>query len=263
MGKYFNVTLKPTITASRQHSSAFAAGDILFDWAPIQVPKGSSRLLSTTAIIRGTNATDQAAVDMELFFAKSIDGTAPSSLGVLNSAVTAASAAASEKTGWFRNVIGRQFFDADANGMGSSDDLVFINTIQAPGNAGGGSLVLSGEPNSGDNVGFDTIYVAGVAQGDLNFSTTVLARGGITADGTSVVPTDAGSDDDPNADLVFQPGDIIHTATDQLLGTIKSISAFDTNHQDIILTSGFDVDVANNAELYNISPIRFEFSFEK
>ena len=28
-GKYFNVTLRPTITASKQHAGAFAAGDVL------------------------------------------------------------------------------------------------------------------------------------------------------------------------------------------------------------------------------------------
>ena len=112
----------------------------------MQVPKGSARLLSTTATIRGVNAADQAAVDMELFFAKSINGTAPSTLGDLNDPVDTATATGSTTTGWFRNIIGRQFFDADVNGMGSSDDLVYINTIQSPGNTGGGGLVLTGEP---------------------------------------------------------------------------------------------------------------------
>ena len=262
MGKYFNVTLRPTITASKQHAAAFAAGDILFDWTAMQVPKGSARLLSSIATIRGVNAADQAAVDMELFFAKSINGTAPSSLGVLNAAVTTATATGSEKTGWFRNIIGRQIFDADVNGMGSSDDLVFINTIQSPGRGGGG-LVLTGEPESGDNVGYDVIYVAGIAQGALDFSTTVLVRGAITDDGTTVIPTDKGGNDDPDADLIFQPGDVIHTGTDDVLGTIKSIAAFGSSKQDITLTSGFDVDVADNEELYNINPVTITFSFEK
>ena len=263
MGKYFNVTLRPTITASEQHDGAFAAGDVLFDWTAMQVPKGSVRLLSTIATVRGINAADQAAVDMELFFAKSINGTAPSTLGALNDAVDTATATASTATGWFRNIIGYQFFDASEQGMGSSDDLVYVNTIQSPGNGGVGNLVLTGEPDSGDNVGYDTIYVAGIAQGALDFSTTVLARGAITADGTTDISTDKGSNDDPDAELIFQPGDVIHTGTDDVLGTIKSIDAFDTNHQGIHLTSGFDVDVADNEEIYNINPVTLVFSFEK
>ena len=262
MGKYFNVTLRPTITASTQHAAAFAAGDVLFDWTAMQVPKGSSRLLSTIATIRGTNAADQTAVDMELFFAKSINGTAPSTLGALNDPVDTATATASTATGWFRNIIGRQFFDADVNGMGSSDDLVYINTIQSPGNIGSGSLVLTGEPESGDNVGYDTIYVAGIAQGALDFSTTVLARGGEAADVT-VVETDKGSNDDPNADLIFQPGDVLHSGTDDVLGTVKSIAAFGSSKQDINFTAGTSDIIADNEEIYNINPVTLIFSFEK
>ena len=261
-GKYFNVTLRPTITASTQHEGAFAAGDILFDWTAMQVPKGSSRLLSTIATVRGINAADQPAVDMELIFAKSINNTAPSSLGVLNAVVTTATATGSTTTGWFRNIIGRQFFDADVNGMGSSDDLVFVNTIQSPGNTGGGGLVLTGEPETGDNVGYDIIYVAGIAQGALDFSTTVLARGGEAA-GVTVVETDKGSNDDPDADLIFQPGDILHSGTDDILGTIASIGAFGSSKQDINFTAGTSAIIADNEEIYNINPITFIFSFEK
>ena len=225
MGKFFTVEVNPTITASKQHAAAFAAGDVLFDWTSFQIPKGSARLLSTIATVRGTNA---------------------STLGDLNDPVDTATATGSSTTGWFRNIIGYQFFDASAQGMGSSDDLVYMNTIQSPGNGGVGNLVLTGEPESGDNVGYDTIYVAGISQGALDFSTT-----------------DKGSNDDPDADLIFQPGDVIHTGTDDALGTIQSIAAFGSSKQDITLTSGFDVDVADNEELYNLNPIKLIFSFEK
>lgn len=267
--KFFNVTVRPTIAASAQlnagdSNNPFAAGDVLFDWTAFQIPKGSARLLSTTAIVRGTNGADQAAVDMELFFAKSINGTAPSTLGDLNADVDTATATGSENTGWFRNIIGYQFFDADAQGMGSSVDLVYINTIQSPGNGGVGNLVLSGEPESGDNVGYDTVYVAGIAQGNLDFGTTVLARGGTTADGSvAVVETDKGSNDDPNADLIFQPGDILHSGTDDVLGTVKSIAAFGSSKQDITFTAPIAATIADNEEIFNVNPITLVFSFEK
>ena len=261
MGKFFTVEVNPTITASKQHAAAFAAGDVLFDWTSFQIPKGSARLLSTIATVRGTNAADQAAVDMELFFAKSIAGTAPSTLGDLNDPVDTATATGSTTTGWFRNIIGRQYFDADAGNMGSSDDLVYMNTIESPGNSAVGNLVLTGEPESGDNVGYDTIYVAGIAQGALDFSTTVLARGGEAA-GVTVVETDKGSNDDPNADLIFQPGDILHSGTDDVLGTVSSIAAFGSSKQDINFTAGTSAIIADNEEIYNINPIKLIFSFE-
>ena len=145
--------------------------------------------------------------------------------------------------------------------MGSSDDLVYMNTIESPGNSAVGNLVLTGEPESGDNVAYDTIYVAGIAQGALDFSTTVLARGGEAA-GVTVVETDKGSNDDPNADLIFQPGDILHSGTDDVLGTVSSIAAFGSSKQDINFTAGTSAIIADNEEIYNINPIKLIFSFE-
>jgi hypothetical protein len=129
-------------------------------------------------------------------------------------------------------------------------------------------VILEGEPKSGSSVGYDKLYVAGLVRSvdgtSTNFSTSVLARGGTTADGVVVeVPTDKGSDDDPDADLIFAPGDVIHTAANQPIGTIKSISAFDTDHQDLIFENPIETTVLDNIELYNINPIKLILNFEK
>ena len=112
------------------------------------------------------------------------------------------------------------------------------------------ACVLEGEPNSGTNVGYDTIYVAGSTGGVLSFGTTVLTRGAVTDDTTLIVETDKGTNDDPNADLIFAVGDVIHTGTDDVLGTIGSIGAFDTNNQPITFTAPITDDLGDNEELF-------------
>tara|TARA_X000001382_G_scaffold59397_1_gene40911 strand:- start:251 stop:1033 length:783 start_codon:yes stop_codon:yes gene_type:complete len=257
--KYFDVTVKPTVPASKQQDGAFSAGDVLFDWTPFQIPKGSARLLNTFVTVRGTDAADQGALDIELFFAKSIDNNAPATLGDEHAAV--------DSSGWQNNLIGYQMLDHSSNSTGSSDDLVFITTLQSGSRGGGPDVVLTGEPNSGDNVGFDTIYVACITQGAHNFSTTVLARGGTTADGSvAIIETDKGSNDDPDAELIFVPGDVLATTNntdDRTLGTVKSIAAFGSSKQDITFEAAITSTIADNEEIYNLNPVVLKFSFEK
>ena len=253
--KYFDVTVKPTVKASKQHAGAFAAGDILFDWTPFEIPRGSARLLNTFVTVRGTDGADQGAKDLELFFAKSIDGNAPATLGDLNDPV--------DSSGWQNNLIGYQMLDHSSNSTGSTDDLVFITTLQSGSRGGGPDVVLTGEPLIGA-VGTDVIYVACITQGAHNFSTTVLARGGTTADGSvAVVETDKGANDDPDAELIFVPGDVLHSATDDVLGTVKSIAAFGSSKQDITFEAPIVATIGDNEEIYNVNPVVLKFSFEQ
>ena len=46
MGKYFTVTVKPEIAASKQDDGAFADGDLVFDWTAFNIPKGPAKLLN-------------------------------------------------------------------------------------------------------------------------------------------------------------------------------------------------------------------------
>ena len=259
INKYFTVEVKPTIPASAQAAAAtFSDNDLLFDWTSFQVPKGASKLVCTTIVQRGANAGAAVVKDIDLIFAKSINGTAPATLGTVNAAVTALPVVSN-------HVIGMTHIDStgDHGGKGISYWTVG-STGSGAANSLIPSLVLEGEPESGDNVGYDTLYVGGlVTENALDLGTTVITRGAISADNTTTIPTDKGSDDDPDAELIFAPGDVIHTATDDVLGTISSISAFDTNHQDIILTANNVGAIADNEELYNINPIRLILSFEK
>jgi len=259
--KYFDVTVKPTVSASKQQDGAFAAGDVLFDWTPFQIPKGSARLLNTFVTVRGTDGADQGAKDLELFFAKSIDGNAPATLGDLHDAV--------DSSGWQNNLIGYQFLDHSSNNTGSTDGLVYITALTSGSRGGGPDVVLTGEPDSGDNVGYDTVYVASIIPtgATYNFSTSVLARGGTTADGSvAVIETDKGSNDDPDAELIFVPGDVLATTNntdDRTLGTVKSIAAFGSSKQDITFEAAIANTIADDEEIYNLNPVVLKFSFER
>tara|TARA_R100000541_G_scaffold43768_1_gene50941 strand:+ start:74 stop:856 length:783 start_codon:yes stop_codon:yes gene_type:complete len=259
INKYFTVEVKPTIPGEHQaaSSSEYNQKDVLFDWTSFQIPKGASKLTAVTAVFRGTNGGVQVARDLDLVFAKSINGTAPATLGNSNASVSAAPVVANHIIGLAHLDSGGDFgasgfdhFNVASTGSGAAASLI-------------PELVLEGEPQSGDNVGFDTLYIGGIAGAAFDFGTTVLVRGAITADNTVTIPTDKGTNDDPDADLIFTVGDVLETATGDTVGTVASISAFDTNHQDIILTAKNVEAIANNEELFNVNPIRLILSFEK
>jgi hypothetical protein len=259
VNKYFTVEVKPFIKASYQAagSAAYSGDDVLFDWTAIQVPKGASRLISGTLIHRGVDGATQTPRDIDIYFAKSINGTAPATIGNSNATMSALPIVSN-------HIIGQLHIESDDGTSASSIDLW---NIYQTGSGSAASMipacVLEGEPNSGTNVGYDTIYVAGSTGGVLSFGTTVLTRGAVTDDTTLIVETDKGTNDDPNADLIFAVGDVIHTGTDDVLGTIGSIGAFDTNNQPITFTAPITDDLGDNEELFNVNPIRLILSFEK
>ena len=260
MGKYFTVEVKPTIPASQQaaNTAEYTGDDVLFDWEAVQVPRGASKLVSATLITRGADGATQAPKDIDIYFAKSINGTAPVTIGNSNATMSAAPIVSN-------HMIGMVHIESGDGTNASSIDLF---QMQQTGSGAANSMIpaciLEPEVNSGNNVGFDTLYVAASTGGTFSFGTTVLARGGTTADGSvAVVETDKGSNDDPNADLIFAVGDVLHSATDDVLGTVASIGAFGSSKQDITFESAIAATIADNEEIFNVNPLRLILSFEK
>ena len=258
-GKHFTIEVKPTIAGNRQSagSAAYSDNDVLFDWASFQIPKGGAKLVSIAVIMRGKDGGPQESKDIDFFFAKEISGVAPATLGSSNGTASAAPAVANHIIGWTHIDGGGDFGGRtlDHFSVGASGSGAVGSNIPA--------LVLQGE-NTGVNVGFDNLYIAATcAEANISFGTTVLVRGAIEANSTRTIPTDAGSDDDPNAENVFAVGDVIETGTGDTVGTVASISAFDTNHQDIILEANNVEAIADNEELFNVNPIRIILSFER
>ena len=249
--KYYSIEVLPVMDAVEQNRHAYADTHILFNWTKFEVPRGPGKVIGVTAIVAGVNGADQAsAVDIELIFAKTRNLLAPPSLGVEGAAVTLG--------GWQRHLIGRLLLDASLDS--EQGDLTFANVMS---HKKQGNMVMQGEPLAGSSIGLDEFYIAGISKGALDFSTTVLAKGA-GAVGDLTIDTDKGSGDNPGAELIFSVGDVLHGGTGAVLGTVKSIAAFNTDKQVITLESPGLVEILDdNEEIYNASPIRLKIDFEK
>jgi len=248
-GKYFTVEVKPVMTpVTAGLTTTFGDGDVLFDWKSFQIPRGASKLIGVTAEIRpkGDSGSTVNKFPLELLFAKTKSLVAPSTLGALNSA-PAASAILSTQADRFLGtmpIVAGDFADADQMAYASAD---------AP-----NGMVFVGEPNSGDNVGTDTLYVAGIAGGAFSFTSTCLID-----DGDLDGPTMTVKDVDPR--LFILPGDTVavattaNTAITKAMGVVESLTA-----TTIVLTEAFTTaDVVDADIVYNTSPIKLILTFEK
>tara|TARA_R110002020_G_scaffold72115_1_gene185635 strand:- start:277 stop:1116 length:840 start_codon:yes stop_codon:yes gene_type:complete len=279
MGKYFTVTVRPEIPAATQHLDQFTDADALFDWTAFNIPKGANRLLNVTAIVRKETGTTSNEHPFSIVFGKSINKTAPNSIGTLHGTASG--------IGYQHNIIGKAMFIAKDNL--SKLDNVEIFTL----NSGGSDsdhvdIVLEGEPDSGINVGFDKLYVAGIAEGNLDFQTGVLASRAVDVSGLSAAQLVNADIEGTDPRTVFAPGDIIHDEDGIILGEIESMAdantiTFKTDGSKVLHANGETLftnadglanwiiqngagaagDIDSGHQLYNIHPITLIFSFER
>ena len=249
MGKYFTVEVKPVMTpvAAGLHA-AFGDGDVLFDWTAFDVPKGASKLIGGTAEIRpkGDSRATVNTFAFELLFAKTKSLVVPSTLGALNSAP----AALGDIEGHVNIYIGHM--PVVAGDFGVTDQLA-VASADAP-----EGLVLQGEPDSGTNVGYDKLYVGGIAGGAFNFVSGCTINAG-DLDG----PTMTVADVDPR--LFIAIGDTVavtttaDTAVTKAMGEVESMTS-----TTVVLTEAFTTaDVVDDDFVYNTSPIKLILTFEK
>ena len=252
---YFNVTVKPDIIdgdiskviASNAADAPFAADDILFDWQAIDVPKGTVRLESVEAYLIGEDGGVQGDKDFSLVFAKSINNTAPTTLGEENAAQTACFELPLHFLGSIKieatavSIPGLAF--GTAYSWGATGDAGMI-----------GPMILTPEPSSGTNVGYDKLYVAAFAGGAFDFSTGVLANAAVSDDaGTAIVVKTV----DPRK--AFNVGDTVYIHdVDTAIGTVDSLT-----DNDIILTSNNVGAIAESDEFMNATPITIQLGFSQ
>jgi hypothetical protein len=245
MGKYFTVEVKPVMTpVNAGLNAAFGDGDVLFDWTSFQVPRGASKLIGITAEIRpkGDAGSTVNTFAFELLFAKTKSLVAPSTLGALN----AAPAALGDVDRYIGHV---PIVSAD---YGVTDQLAVASADVPEG------MVLEGEVNSGDNAGYDTLYVGGIAGGAFDFRSGCLIDNGDLDGPTMTVKTI-----DPR--LFIAKGDTVAVATTadptatKAMGVVDSLAA-----TSIVLTEAFTTaDVVNEDIVYNTSPIKLILTFER
>ena len=256
MGKYFQVEVKPTISVTALASGNIANEEILFDWFGFDIPKGSARLIGMTIQYKGKNAVDYPPTDFEIFWAKSYRGNPPGTLGGEGGVVDTFTSS------WFPNIVGHTYVDGSQN---SNDDDLHIGNILSVGavNQGHGSddelnnnaLVLTGEPDSGDNVGYDKLYIASVAKSTHNWGPSTMTIDTTLPSTSSPVITVA----DLDAIKALSPGDVLRDEDNQLIGTVKTIDSA----TQVTLEANSASVVAEDKLVYNTTPITFILSFER
>lgn len=250
MGKFFSVTKKIEVAASKQHT-AFSSGDIVADWQAIQIPKGSCCLRSITMLVRpkgdATPTDNNFACD--IVFSK----TNTVSLGTVGSAVDHRPS---------NDFIGLVEIATGNYGINNFNSTVIASTgLQGNDNEAGIPLVITGDPD-GDNTGFDTIYV-GIVTNSSNIpdfsSINTVNETGFSAGTQTVITMDDGSGGATmDCREHFAVGDVLHAQDDAVLGTLSSVAA-----QEITLTAANTDAIAENDVIYNLHPITLILGFEK
>ena len=255
MSKYFTVEKKIEVAASKQHAAAFGGGDVICDWTPIQVPKGASLLRSITALVRpkGDASPTINAPAMHVVFSK----TNTVSLGTVNDSLDHRPS---------NDFLAQVEFTTDhyASGAFQSTSIATSNN-NGDGNESGVPFVLQGDPTTGDNVGFDTIYVGLIAGGSSPDFTSINVINDADINSTAVTAVVmAGTSMDVREH--FAVGDILHAEDDTLLGTVESIGAAATGPINLTAATsgaGDATTVTNGDTIYNIHPIKLILGFEK
>ena len=244
--KYFTVEVKPTIAASAQHTAQFGSGDVLFDWTSFQVPRGANRLINVTALVRpkgdaGPTGNNKA---FQLVFSKSNTQT----LGNSNGGTTNRPS---------NDLLGMVEF-APADYMSTAVDSTQVADLAHGGANPVGPLVLQGDINTGDNVGYDTLHVGAIcSNASMDFTSILVVSDADIASAAHTTIVTAGSSMDNREHFIA--GDIIHAQDDAVVGTLASVA-----ESAITLTSELGTSILTNGDtLYNIHPLRFILQFER
>ena len=263
--KFHLAKVRPTIDVLP--NTAWDAGDVLFDWYAFEIPRGGCALKTLNVIVPGTNTAAAAGIDMELFFATSVNGVAPPSLGDPDSAITKIAATACKN-----HIIGHKYLDGSA--MENSDELgsfnIWTNTAgTASSDTAKIDMVLEGDPNyTGTTSGYQTIWIAALTVGTPDHGTGVLLDGAISSGSAGAQTLDVSEDQD--ADDVFAIGDeLLAAASDgssvQKIGTITALTAdtITVDAKDIFGTTVWSSGaLADDDEICFRRPFTFHLGFE-
>jgi len=260
-GKYYlTEEIKPNVDT--QGNIAHTSRDVVFDWTSFEIPKGTANMNSFCIKVQGTNGTAQSA-NLELFFAKSVDGVAPPSIGVANAAKNPIKAVAVRPY-----IIGYQGVVASAD-EDASNTLTGYNVLQnGKGqdnvNRNHTPLILEGHPDGfpGDanysktTPGFQTIWVAATcATSTPDFGTSCLVAGAHSADDLTIVVDGKDTDD------LFAVGDeVVAFKSD---GTVpKPIGKVTAVAADLLTVDACPQDIPDNHEICHRHPVTLRFGFE-
>jgi len=272
ISNYFNSPdIHPKVLASGMNA-VFANGDVLFDWASFEIPRGAAKLLGATISIR-RNKVAAIGSGIDLVFARDTNPTSqPPTLGPTNLPV------------------------GSEGGFNRTDIIAVLPTNGIHGHIGGDNVTYQGNANfthqpvlvplpiTGANVGYDKYWVGGVAAGAIDLRSLVAIGPGA---GVDISGSDGNFDviDGTDPTLVFAVGDVLHAQDDIIVGEIGFVATnniiFKHNGEASASVDGSYVvpasigdfriqngagatgDLSENDLLYNINPIRITLHFEK
>jgi len=253
MGKYLLKTVKPNIDTAG--ATAYTIADILFDWHAFEIPKGGCILKHIQLLVHGTNGVAANELDMDLVFAKSIDGVAPPSLGTVNGGMNNVLSTAAKN-----HIIGYKFLDGDRmNDTGN--DFVTFNLWSASNGVSDDysplNIYLDGEEAyTTGTQGYQTLWVAAIAQGAFDFGTGVIMDGSqAAAVGTQTQLSVTSGGLDP--DIVFAKGDELIAQDGALIGNVVSVDSSTALTVDQVQEA-----LANSDELCFRQPIRLHIGIQ-
>jgi len=264
--KYYNVKVKPdvingdvsTVIGTAGQDADFSSGDLVFDWTPFYIPKGSSKLENVTLYMTGEDGSGSVATDIYLFFARDVDGVAPLSAGTVNAGgITSCFNLATNFLSGMKldgSTVGKGKMKGPAHGgmyVGSTTNNEGM--IAYP--------ILEGEEDS-SKPGYSRVYVCGVidpGSDDLGFKTNVLSNAGVSIS-TAATTTTGIVVKTTDARRAFQKGDTIYIMdSDTAVGVVKSVP--DATH--IVLESANAVAIAADDEIVNANPIRISLGLSQ
>tara|TARA_R110002074_G_scaffold229751_1_gene401184 strand:- start:19 stop:768 length:750 start_codon:yes stop_codon:yes gene_type:complete len=247
---YFTVDLKPDYTASILQAGAFASGQVLFDWQPVKVPKGTVCLKSIATLVRPKGDASPTANSFPLDFIFSSSNTV--SLGTVRTQ-------ADHRPN--NDFLGAVEIPVGTYSLGSINSTVIATTSGGNGDSEQASPPIIMTPTVSSDAGFDIIYIAAIATGNFNFTTINTIQ---TTEAASATIHCDGSGMDLREH--FLPGDVLHTATtvgaadaDTLIGTVLTVDSA-TN---LTLTDTAAVTHVDGTLIMNINPIRIRLGFEQ
>tara|TARA_Y100001938_G_scaffold147182_1_gene227814 strand:+ start:230 stop:1027 length:798 start_codon:yes stop_codon:yes gene_type:complete len=261
--KYFTVELEPRFTPGQiiqndKSDLPFSAQDLVFDWQEFSIPNCGVLLRDINIVVRGEDGSPQTARDYVFYFARTVDGVAPGTLGTPN--------ASASGVGYYRHLIGCALIDSTDYKIGL-DYISMASTGHGAAANHTPNLVLEGEHRSSHHldsrtsvVGFDKIYM-GLIAGSANthdFSTGVLLNvaDGVAAKTVRTALTVDGTD----ATKVFAVGDIIAAAgggSFKNIGTVKEVTSATSIKVDKV-----EEGIADDDEIINLTPLKIILSLE-
>ena len=258
MSKFFTVEVKPDIVNgdvsniidADTSNKDVGAGDLIFDWTEVKVPKGGCMLRTIHAIVNAEDGAynSTALTDYELIFAKSVNGEAPTSMGTVNAL----------QTGGFdlkdHHVGSCTLFSTAGTGTitKSTTHIIYYGESDGFGNTKGIPMIFDLE---GGNGGFNSLYVCGFHVTARNYNTGVIVNGAITSDTEDTITVDG-----VDAVKIFSVGDEVYVHdVDTALGTVKSVT---TNSIVLNAPIAGGTNLADDDELVNANPIKITLGFE-